>query len=307
VSAYLARLVERSDGDTGHVRPRLPSLFEPVGQGHVPEPSPGRAGEELGAVEERSLEPHAAADRPADRTAPRDGLRTADQDDRLTTTSPTKTGRRRAPGRSAVPPDPRIGPAEPPVPSAEGKAKGAEPARREATRTPAEALRIEASRVAPPSVASRITPRQGPEPPEPLEASPQTGAPAVGVTPGPGLERSSVPPRGLEFPPAHERGRLTEVRRETTAPLTSSRIPIPPPHQQILPARPVSPALVSMHGESPPTERVDPPIVRITIGRIDVRAVPPSPPADVGNHPSTRRRPEMSLEDYLKRRNGRGS
>jgi hypothetical protein len=45
------------------------------------------------------------------------------------------------------------------------------------------------------------------------------------------------------------------------------------------------------------------PIVRVTIGRIDVRAVKPEEPAEPRRKP--RPEPRMSLEDYLDRTRGR--
>jgi hypothetical protein len=45
-----------------------------------------------------------------------------------------------------------------------------------------------------------------------------------------------------------------------------------------------------------------PPTIRVTIGRVDVRAVMPAPPVPVAKpvHP----RPGLSLDDYLKQRRG---
>ncbi|EFH84853.1 hypothetical protein [Ktedonobacter racemifer] len=45
------------------------------------------------------------------------------------------------------------------------------------------------------------------------------------------------------------------------------------------------------------------PTIRVTIGRIEVRAVMPTKEATVGP-PSTRPRPKLSLDDYLKQQNG---
>ncbi|TMD52792.1 MAG: hypothetical protein E6I93_09230 [Chloroflexi bacterium] len=46
------------------------------------------------------------------------------------------------------------------------------------------------------------------------------------------------------------------------------------------------------------------PTIRVTIGRIDVRAVPPTPPASPAPTNSNRPRPALSLSDYLKQRKG---
>ncbi|MBX9581698.1 MAG: hypothetical protein K2X87_15455, partial [Gemmataceae bacterium] len=58
-----------------------------------------------------------------------------------------------------------------------------------------------------------------------------------------------------------------------------------------------------------PAPRVEPqpegpPVVRVTIGRVEVRANFPSPPA--GRPPAGRPAPRLSLEDYLKGRAGGG-
>ncbi len=46
------------------------------------------------------------------------------------------------------------------------------------------------------------------------------------------------------------------------------------------------------------------PTIRVTIGRIDVRAVPSTPPASSATTKSNRARPALSLNDYLKQRKG---
>ena len=51
-------------------------------------------------------------------------------------------------------------------------------------------------------------------------------------------------------------------------------------------------------------ESHDAPTIRVTIGRIDVRAVPPTPPASPAPAKSNRSRPALSLSDYLKQRKG---
>jgi hypothetical protein len=54
---------------------------------------------------------------------------------------------------------------------------------------------------------------------------------------------------------------------------------------------------------APDESPVQPPIVRITIGRIDVRATPPAVPL---RKPSARSEPKLTLDAYLKsRREGR--
>ena len=50
-----------------------------------------------------------------------------------------------------------------------------------------------------------------------------------------------------------------------------------------------------------PIQPAQPPVIKITIGRIDVRAITPSIPAPTPAEPQPR--PVLSLEDYLKQRN----
>jgi hypothetical protein len=47
VSGYLARLEHSVEGDEAGVRPRLPSIFEPVGRVDVPAPVVGPPVEEI--------------------------------------------------------------------------------------------------------------------------------------------------------------------------------------------------------------------------------------------------------------------
>jgi len=69
-------------------------------------------------------------------------------------------------------------------------------------------------------------------------------------------------------------------------------------------ALPHPPALPVLGRELPRlAQRSAPPTVRVTIGRIEVRAALPAQPAATRGPPSPRR-PALSLDDYLKRRNG---
>lgn len=76
------------------------------------------------------------------------------------------------------------------------------------------------------------------------------------------------------------------------------------------PARLIRPVEVAQapprRAEEPrPSREAGPPPVRVTIGRVDVRAVSPGPPRPVRR--AEPRRPALSLDDYLERRNrGRG-
>jgi len=52
----------------------------------------------------------------------------------------------------------------------------------------------------------------------------------------------------------------------------------------------------------PTAEAVEPQTISVTIGRIDVRAVFPQPPAPRGSR--TEKAAAMSLDEYLKQRSG---
>ena len=68
---------------------------------------------------------------------------------------------------------------------------------------------------------------------------------------------------------------------------------LPPPETTTLP----DPSDISLESAPQPQQ-----VVRVTIGRIDVRAVMPSPPPQYPAHPPSL--PALSLDDYLKQRSG---
>jgi hypothetical protein len=73
-----------------------------------------------------------------------------------------------------------------------------------------------------------------------------------------------------------------------------------PAHTPIMPAlEPPTSQSFKPIGASPP------PAIRVTIGRIDVRAI--LPPAQPARQATTPNRPRLSLNEYLKQRDGRGS
>jgi hypothetical protein len=68
-------------------------------------------------------------------------------------------------------------------------------------------------------------------------------------------------------------------------------------HKLLSPQITVKPASSS----PPPIVQSEPPVIRVTIGRIDVRAVAPSTPTQRSSKPPT---PRLSLTDYLKAQDG---
>ncbi|MDP9343487.1 MAG: hypothetical protein M3Q23_15625 [Actinomycetota bacterium] len=74
----------------------------------------------------------------------------------------------------------------------------------------------------------------------------------------------------------------------------------PPSGVDVVPALGVEGPTVAEEGPEP-----GPPVVRVSIGRIEVRVVP-SPVTDAGSGPEAiRPTPALSLDEYLRRRNGR--
>ena len=128
--------------------------------------------------------------------------------------------------------------------------------------------------------------------------------------------RSSTRPSSARRHEARQQGRPTSLpiqdaplATQTTGDAPSSVIPSIPATVGARPA--VAPHVESVTPVTPATPTVSPPVsqsaptIRVTIGRIDVRAVmPPAPPAP-RSRPS-RPGPTLSLEDYLQqRREGR--
>jgi len=133
---------------------------------------------------------------------------------------------------------------------------------------------------------------------DPVEA-PQTRIPsALG-----GLEAepvSGVMPSGIEEvafpdpPEAVEPGRtLPAPGAETRAALSGRLVPVGAPET----VAPLGPERLA-----PRQEESGAPVIRVTIGRVDVRAVLPPEPASKAA--PLRPAPRLSLDDYLKRQNG---
>lgn len=78
---------------------------------------------------------------------------------------------------------------------------------------------------------------------------------------------------------------------------------LPPAYTPIQSRRMESPA-AGKRAETQRAEPPAPPTIRVTIGRIEVRAVTPAPPVAPAPVRTPRAAPALSLEDYLKQRNG---
>lgn len=105
------------------------------------------------------------------------------------------------------------------------------------------------------------------------------------------------PPAPVQAP------RITEVVREHEI----AKQQAPPARVQVQPveiraARPVVAPPVPHHEPRRSRQPAEPPVIRVTIGRVDVRAVPEAPaPHRVEKRESSRR---LELDEYLKRRRG---
>jgi hypothetical protein len=290
VTAYLARLVRSAESDAADVRPRLPSIFEPVDVGAVKTPIVGLPSEGIAdEVEHPSRAPAISADRAIEPPAPVVVMRSADQHRATPPASAVESKRHRVTLESAPPPD-------------DPKEASGSPVRR-APESGDEGDRAGFIAMRPPIRVVRIAERDHRSQPEHVEWSGRTGVP-------------SAPPRSPEAATRHDTGPPGNVgRAASTSPLAqptihsgtipgvaSKRSREPPTIIRSASILPILPTLESRRLQA--SGRMNPPIVRITIGRIDVRAVPPTPPAEA-KKPPARRRPSMSLADYLERRNGR--
>ncbi len=80
--------------------------------------------------------------------------------------------------------------------------------------------------------------------------------------------------------------------------------PLVPPANTYVQSRRLEAPMAGKRGEAQRSETPAAPTIRVTIGRIDVRAVTPAPPAAPAPMRTQRAMPALSLEDYLKQRNG---
>jgi hypothetical protein len=183
---------------------------------------------------------------------------------------------------------------------------------REASEVPAEPSRS-------PRSASAAAARQPPAAAEPTPP-PSTPArfPAAEPTPPPSTParfpaaEPTPPPSTPARVPAAEVDRLHEPPGPATTlardlrqavRLTSAQregLPVWEPQStpRSLPPPPVkSPRAQEPAAEGTPSGRAESPVVRVTIGRVDVRAVLPSPPAE---HSRPKRAPRLTLDEYLR-------
>ena len=139
--------------------------------------------------------------------------------------------------------------------------------------------------------------------PKILPKSKKSPLPSAIVAPEPEPEKLLVPPKMVASdspvvvsrPQTRDRPALLlkngAVNKESGA---------PPSAKRPRPATPLTATSRNLERElMTPNESEQPPIVRITIGRIDVRATPPAVPS---RKPSARSEPKLTLDAYLKSR-----
>jgi hypothetical protein len=304
MSDFLANLASRVVAPQAGLRPRRPSRFEPDGGPSLPVGlGPGTVADMGPPVEERR-EP-AAAPAPrlprAARLWPRLGdeppapewpRRTAESGPDPAGSSPDRRAARD--GRAAR------GPGDlDPVPEGRGEPPPSHGRRSEVVRPLTESL-AEPPSHRPDVAVARPAPAEdgdrGPARPIPAEpASP----PAEGRSTGPAERGEARPGAPFAGPTAAPPPSNPPTPHPPTV-VTVREVRPAPPDRQATRERPVSP------GRPHPGERVheagEAPVVHVTIGRIEVRAVRPALEERPGRRP-----PVMTLEDYLRRRSEGGT
>lgn len=276
--SYLDNLVARQLPETAVIQPRPVSLFEPW-----PGTAVGINAFPAANEAETAVAPPAAypLPRPQTPSIPSPAMPAA-----LQPASPTLTPPARQPASpSPLPPTPTLRPASP-----------------EPTPPPQKQPPVNHA----PAAIQPAPPRQ------PVLAPP---AP-VNVTPTSRHHRAEPQPATETHPPVIIREQITQLKQviETRAPSTPPLVetvreqpiqPAPPVKAAIRPEqiKPFTPANGrAPHHQPPVTPPTEPtPTIQITIGRIEVRATPPPPAKVEQKQPRT---PVMSLDDYLRQRNG---
>jgi hypothetical protein len=178
-----------------------------------------------------------------------------------------------------------------------------------------------------PAAASPAPPAAAPVAPAP--AAPLAAPPFVAALRAASVPAEAVPPREVPtlllvpsppvplVPPVPtllvERWREPQTEARPPAPPTSTA-PAPvrrdghaPQATRPAPSAAHAPAVSRSEPSRPPAAVAPPsaPAVRVTIGRIDIRAVPPAPPAAPARRPAPEPARGVTLDDYLARRGSR--
>jgi len=294
MSDYLDNLVAKSRGLAKAVEPRLTSLFEPPQPSGQFNAAPWSRDQEAAPAEPR-LGMELTRDSPTD---PPRGDAPAEPS--------LSVSRREASGDSRLqPPDrvtartkevsrpPMLIPPRPAAPIVAGDASGPAQPRAEGDRP-----------VANERAGRRSTPGKESPPPTPARLAEQQG---VGRQIEPTARAAPIMP---PITPVVTSAGGTPQPNAAAPTLIESAAPASPTTLLIAPiavpargtrqpdsAAPTMPATTELAAE-----REQAPTIKITIGRVDVRAVMPAPPAP--RPAPARRDPQLSLDDYLKRRSG---
>ncbi|MCL4266854.1 MAG: hypothetical protein KJ069_26980 [Anaerolineae bacterium] len=275
---YLDNLVARSLPETAVIQPRPVSLFEPW-PGTIPFSTPAMTEDQTAVAQS---EPHPL------------------------------------PRPQAQPFSPAPYPAETAVPPSAAPATAVPPAPVKSATLPAPASQPTATHRAGQHHLPKVAPSDASQPTLPVQPAnipvirPSSSAP---ITPRPAPPDHPTEPR-----PAREVHTTVTIREQTTkltpVPETAAKTkpmlaevvreqPIQPAPPTAIPVqtKPFTPASNRPTNHQPVvTKPAEPtPTVQITIGRIEVRATPPPPAKAEKKQPSA---PMMSLDDYLRQRNG---
>lgn len=273
----LANLLARSFGElAGAVQPRLPARFELVAS--------------FGG--EVAVPPMQVGDQAASGSPP------VQVDDRVTLGSPpAQVGDQAAPGSPPVRVEPSPAPLASAIPPVE---------RRQVLPLPLAPLPAWGQ---PPTTCSELR-----RPSAPLPAAPERSSPDLGVSEAhsertaPASLADFVEPRGLPASAsAVNPPRLPDVAAASPAVPPAPVVSFQPDSALDTIHEPVAPDILPPSTPAPvmprePVAPMHPPRITVTIGRVEVRAVPPPPP-------SSRPRPQppaprLSLDEYLRRREG---
>ncbi len=150
-----------------------------------------------------------------------------------------------------------------------------------------------------------MTPRSnlGPIPEESQSLRPQQ-APSR-IQPAGAVERRTAVRGSPDETRASRRPDLTEVKQAVAPDLPVSRQATLPPAGQLVQPRIALAPRVQEHSGVSAVPAPEPPVIKVTIGRIEVRATASSQrAAPASARPPSRPRPALSLDDYLKQRGG---
>jgi hypothetical protein len=284
MSDYFAILASRIAGAPDALRPVLPSRFEPV------EANFGKAGEDdEGDPRDVVLEVERKA------ALPMPPLRSQAKDEQFEKNAPSPA-QPQAPAvqlpPASSPPQPHVGGLpEPAIPAAEVHEQPSGPTEPVSTR--------------------RLSPVIAPAPPQrppAVERAPSSRIEPAPESSRPSVSRPSLLPLEPDEPPLLQRKaplRDHSAEDAEPSPERDRQPPVAAPIEQALP-RPVPPPSRGDRLPAAVAPAAAGPAIQITIGRIEVEAVLPPPPAAA---PYVRRAagPLLSLDEYLARRSGSGT